>query len=171
MNCEFKPLGADHRQAVIDILNFYIEDGFAAFPREKVSYEFFDILLKMTAGYPAIIVTDKDRADEVVGFALMRPYHLMKTFQRTAQAGYFLRPEYTRRGIGRKIMEFFTAEAGKMGVDSLLADISSLNEASIKFHRKMGFELCGRFRRVGRKHDRDFDVVWMQKMLRERGNP
>lgn len=36
---------------------------------------------------------------------------------------------------------------------------------SIRFHSKKGFEICGRFRRVGIKNGRDFDLVWMQKML------
>jgi len=51
------------------------------------------------------------------------------------------------------------------GVDCLLANISSHNEQSLDFHRKMGFQQCGRFRRVGKKFGKDFDVIWMQKLL------
>jgi L-amino acid N-acyltransferase YncA len=47
----------------------------------------------------------------------------------------------------------------------LLARISSLNEESIHFHRNNDFTECGRFRKIGRKKDREFDVVYMQKML------
>ena len=53
----------------------------------------------------------------------------------------------------------------KSHIDTLLADISSLNEPSIKFHEKLGFSHCGSFKRVGRKFGKDFDVVWMQKLL------
>ena len=63
------------------------------------------------------------------------------------------------------IMEFFVQEAKKINIDVLLADISSLNEQSIKMHEKVGFSHCGFFRRVGRKFGKNFDVVWMQRFL------
>jgi len=123
------------------------------------------MLLKIAQEYPAIVVVDTSSQDKIIGFAFMRPYHPMQAFKRTAEVSYFLLPEFTRRGIGKMIIEFFIQEAKKINVDSLLADISSLNEQSIKFHEKMGFRQCGRFQRVGRKHGKDFDVVWMQKLL------
>lgn len=36
---------------------------------------------------------------------------------------------------------------------------------SLAFHRKHGFEDCGRFKGVGRKFGEDFDIVWMQRHL------
>ena len=59
----------------------------------------------------------------------------------------------------------FIDAARAMGVDNLLASVSSLNEQSLRFHRKAGFECCGRFVQVGRKAGRDFDVVWLQKRV------
>jgi len=56
-------------------------------------------------------------------------------------------------------------EAILRGIDLLVASISSMNEASIAFHRKNGFRECGRFERAGRKNDQDFDIVWMQRRL------
>jgi phosphinothricin acetyltransferase len=55
--------------------------------------------------------------------------------------------------------------AGEKGITSILAGISSLNSASIAFHKKQGFQECGRFLKIGRKWGQDFDVVWMQKMI------
>ena len=55
--------------------------------------------------------------------------------------------------------------AREIGVDNLLASISSLNGESLAFHRKYGFVECGRFRDVGRKRGRPFDVIWMQRAL------
>ena len=165
MNYEFKTIVEEHRKPVIDIFNHFIENGFAAYPEEKVPYEFFDMILKITQGYPAIVIVDLLAKNQIIGFAFMRPYHPMKTFKRTAEVSYFLMPEFTRQGIGKKIMEFFVQEARERAIDVLLADISSLNEQSIKFHEKMGFTHCGCFRRVGRKFGKDFDVIWMQKLL------
>jgi phosphinothricin acetyltransferase len=74
-------------------------------------------------------------------------------------------PKHTGRGLGLKILEHFIQEARAIGIDSLLASISSLNEQSLRFHEKAGFERCGTFRAVGRKSDRDFDMVWFQMRL------
>ena len=38
-------------------------------------------------------------------------------------------------------------------------------EAFDIFLQKNGFYECGRFKGVGKKNDRVFDLVWMQKML------
>ena len=72
MNYEFKKISEEHRKPVIDIFNFFVEKGFAAYPEEKVPYEFFDMMLKMTQGYPAIVVVNSDSQDQIIGFAFTR---------------------------------------------------------------------------------------------------
>ena len=79
---------------------------------------------------------------------------------------YFLKPDHTRKGLGARILNEFTHQAQSMGADTLLACISSLNLASIRFHQKQGFKECGRLARIGRKFEQDFDVVWMQKQMK-----
>jgi len=156
-------LNADHRSPVIDIFNYYIENGFAAYPETKVPYEFFDMFLGLVQKYPAAAV--KDETGRVVAFALLRPYHPMAAFQRTSEITYFVAPDRIGRGLGGILLSHLETEAKKMGIDSILADISSRNERSISFHLKNGFKECGRFEKVGKKFGQDFDQVWMQKRL------
>jgi phosphinothricin acetyltransferase len=63
------------------------------------------------------------------------------------------------------MLNYLINEAKQKGVSSILASISSLNEGSINFHRKNGFVECGRFKKIGKKKEQFFDVVWMQRML------
>ncbi len=163
MGYGFEKLADKHRNPVIDIFNYYIENGFAAYPESKVGYDFFDMFLYMTRGYPAIAV--KSDSGDIVGFAFLRAYHPMEAFKRTAEISYFILPEHTGKGIGKAILAYFVEEAKKLGIDSILADISSLNQSSINFHSKNGFRECGRLKKVGRKFGKDFDVVWMQKTV------
>lgn len=156
-------LSIDHRIGVIDIFNHYIENSYAAYPEKKVPYDFFDMLLGMTLQHPAVAA--RDETGRVIAFALLRPYHAMQAFDRTAEISYFVAPDQTGRGVGTIMLSHLEAEAVKMGIDTLLADISSRNQGSISFHRKNGFRECGRFDKVGRKFGRDFDQVWMQKHL------
>jgi len=37
----------------------------------------------------------------------------------------------------------------------------------VALHQRLGFEMIGVFRRVGRKFDRWHDVAWLQRRLRD----
>ena len=160
MTYNLERMSNHHRTEVIDIFNYYIANEFAAYPEEPVGYDLFDRFLEMTQGYPSVVVEDNSGA--VVGFAFLRPYHLASTFRRTAMITYFIMPEHTGKGLGTRILERFVQEARAMAIETILANASSRNEGSLRFHRRNGFRECGRFRRVGTKFGEDFDVVWMQ---------
>lgn len=163
MDCTFCLLAAEDRQAVIDIFNHYIQHSPAAYPEAPVPYEFYDSLLRLTTGYPALAV--KDGAGRTVGFGMLRAHHPASSFSTTAEIGYFLLPEFTRQGIGTALLKTLLAAGKARGIHNVLASISSLNEASICFHLRHGFTEVGCFRGIGTKHGQVFDVVWMQKTL------
>jgi len=165
MKIRFEKMGEGDREAVIDLFNYYIENSFAAYPEKKVPYGLFDQFLALTEGYPAFTVRVEEQVDRIVGFAFLRPYYPLSEFQRAAEITYFIEPGYTGQGIGSRILERITGEAKRKGIDTILANVSSLNESSLRFHERHGFEECGRFRRVAKKKGQDLDVVWMQKIL------
>jgi L-amino acid N-acyltransferase YncA len=165
MKIRFEKMGEGDREAVIDLFNYYIENSFAAYPEKKVPYGLFDQFLALTKGYPAFTVRDEEQPDRMVGFVFLRPYHPLAAFQRAAEITCFIEPGYTGQGIGSRILERINGEARRQGIDTILANVSSLNEASLRFHERHGFEECGRFRRVAKKKGQDLDVVWMQKIL------
>ena len=51
-------------------------------------------------------------------------------------------------------MIIFFSSAKKMGLHTVLANVSSLNEESIRFHLRNGFTECGRFKEAGKKRAR-----------------
>jgi phosphinothricin acetyltransferase len=153
----------EHRRPVIDVYNYYVENSYAAYTDEPVGYGYFDIFLRMTRGYPAVVV--KDDTEKVVGFAFMSAFHHAHPFDKTAGVSYFILPDHTGQGIGKAILERFEEQAVELGIEWLLANASSLNPGSVRFHEKNGFEECGRFCSVGAKFGRSFDMVWMQKKL------
>ena len=165
MKIRFDRMDEGDREAVIDLFNHYIENSFAAYPEERVPYALFDQFMEMTKGYPAFTARDEAREGHFVGFAFLRPYHPLRSFQRSAEVSCFIEPEYTRRGIGTNMLERIIADAKRKGIDSILANVSSLNEQSLRFHGRHGFSECGRFRKVAKKKGRDLDAVWMQLIL------
>jgi len=159
---EFRPVADYDAKSVIDIFNHYIENGFAAFPERTLPYEAFQMFQQLASGYPFYVLETEKR---VVGFGFMHSLLRDDTFRRSAEVSYFIAPEHTGKGLGTELLKRLVADAKAKGIDTLLATISSFNEGSIRFHARHGFSECGRFRRVGKKRGRDFDVVWMQRFL------
>jgi phosphinothricin acetyltransferase len=163
MDYSLSPISKNDRKAVIDIFNYYIENSFAAYPEQQVTYDFFNLFLNLFHGYPSVAV--RNNANNFVGFGFLRAYHPSPTFAQTAEVTYFIKPGHTRKGVGQKMLAYLTSEARHQGIQMLLSNISSLNPASMAFHQKQGFIECGRFFNIGRKNGKQFDVVWMQKKI------
>lgn len=158
-----RPLTPDDKIPVIDIFNYYIENSFAAYPERTLDYEFYERLLGTTQGYPtAALVTAQNK---VIGFGFIKPYHPMLAFRQTAEITYFIMAEYTGLGLGEQILNYLIAKGLKINITILLAQICSMNEPSLKFHRKHGFQECGRFLGIGKKKQVPFDVVWMERRI------
>jgi len=157
------PITPADRQPLLDLFNYYVQHGFAAFPEQPLPPAFIDRLLDLAQGYPALAA--KDPAGRLLGFGLLRPHNPLPTFAHTAEITYFLAPECTRQGLGTRLLHELLRGARLKGLRTILAGISSLNEASLAFHRKHGFVEAGRFCQVCTKKNTTFDVVWMQKML------
>ncbi|MBW1988476.1 MAG: N-acetyltransferase [Deltaproteobacteria bacterium] len=157
------PMAKSHGKDVIRIFNHYVMHSDAAYLEEPVSRAFFDRFSDMAQGYPAFCAHTQQ--GEFAGFAFLRAHQYLPAFARTAVATCFLAPEHTRRGLGTLLYGMLFEQAVEKGVATVLANIHSANEASIRFHQKMGFAECGRFREIGVKSGRVFDVVWMQKFL------
>ncbi len=163
MKIYLNQMAQEDSKEIADIFNYYIENSFAAYPETKLPPEFFDMVLAMTQGYPALTARNEEKI--LMGFGFLRPYNPMPTFFRTAEITYFVGPEFVGKGIGQALLEYLAQFARKAGISVILANVSSLNEQSIRFHLKNGFSQCGHFKQIGEKNGQIFDVVYFQRML------
>lgn len=157
----FSPVEEKNRVPVVDLFNYYIANTFAAYPEQKVPYEFFNLFLEVSRHYPSVVATCPDGS--LAGFGMLRPHNPMPAFRHTAEITYFLRPDMTGNGLGTRMLRHLEATGKAQGITTILASISSLNEGSIRFHARNGFCSCGRFVKIGIKNGVAFDTVWMQK--------
>ena len=163
MGYTINPLTIEDCKPVMDIFNYYVENSFAAYPESKLPYQAFDMLLQTSKGYPTRTI--KDQNGVIAGFGMLRAYNPMSTFEHTVEVTYFIHPDHTGKGLGKKLLASLEKEGREQGVTNILANISSRNPQSIHFHKKNGFVQCGSFKNVGKKNCQFFDVVWMQKTL------
>jgi L-amino acid N-acyltransferase len=113
-----------------------------------------------------VVVADLD--GEVAGFGA---YGYFRDVRRWP--GYRLTVEHTvhvadahwGRGVGRLLVDELCARAAATGVHAVIAAIDGDNEASIRFHERVGFAQVGRLSEVGHGHGRWLDLVLMQRLL------
>lgn len=164
MNHVFEKMTETHAKEVLDIFNYYIENSFAAYLATKLPYNFFSKFLEIPNGFPAYVIKNRD-TENVVGFCFLKAYSPLPSFKETAEITYFIEKDSVGMGLGKLALNLLEEEAQKLGIKYLLANISSENEQSLKFHAKNGFKECGRFYNIGKKKDKNFDIVYMQKSL------
>lgn len=160
MNLLLGPISMADRKEIVDIFNHYIETSFAAFPDHPLPYDAFEAILNKCKGYPTVAAKNDHGA--VLGFGLLHAYNTFPVFSGTAELTYFIRPEWTGRGIGTVMLDYLCQKARERGLSTLLASISSLNAQSLRFHQRKGFQQCGCFRNVGKKGNETFDIIYMQ---------
>jgi L-amino acid N-acyltransferase YncA len=157
------PVSGEDMAEMAGIFNYYVEHSFATYTDAPVSPERFEALMSFSACYPAFVARDGDGT--LAGFGLLRPYSPIPAFDRAAELTCFLAKGYTGQGIGTMILEALEVGAAELGIESIVATVSSLNEGSLRFHLARGFVERGRLVGIGSRNGQRFDVVYLQKML------
>ena len=70
------------------------------------------------------------------------------------------------RGVGRLLLEQLIASTEGAGVWTIQTGIFPENEASVRLHERVGFEIVGRRKRLGK-----LNGVWRDVLLLERRSP
>ncbi len=90
-----------------------------------------------------VAVAQSDSTERLVGFAELsrRPYAEGCTTSRVGfLEGWYVVPEYRRRGVGRALVEAGEAWARALGCREFASDTQVDNTASAAAHRALGFE-------------------------------
>jgi phosphinothricin acetyltransferase len=108
-------------------------------------------------------------AGTVVGWAGTGSFRDRAAYDTSVETTIYCAPETTGRGIGATMYRVLFDALKNEDIHRLLAGITLPNDASVKLHRRFGFTEVGVFTECGRKFDRYWDVVWMERPLRLSG--
>ena len=123
---------------------------------------------QVARGFPVLVA--EDDTGEVVGFASYGDFR-----DSAKWPGYRFTVEHTihvaercwGRGVGRQLMEGLIARAVAAGLHRMVGGIDGDNDASIRFHERLGFVEVARMPQIGWKFGRWLDLVLMQLALDE----
>ena len=113
-------------------------------------------------GFPVLVARSAGR---VTGFATFADFRAWPGYRFTVEHSVHVHVEWRGRGVGRELMLELLPRASAAGKHMMVAGIDAANEASIRFHERLGFEQGGRLSEVGFKFDRWLDLVFMQRRL------
>jgi L-amino acid N-acyltransferase YncA len=155
-----RELSENDFEAVTAVFNYFIVNSLAAYSEQEVGREYMKHFFKSSL---VSCVLDVD--GKTIGFGCVKPYKDLANFSHTGVLTYFILPQYTRMGLGTRMLDHLFKESLVLGITNMLANISSGNDQSLQFHKKHGFVECGRFKRMGKKFGDFYDIVWVQKDL------
>jgi L-amino acid N-acyltransferase YncA len=101
--------------------------------------------------------------DHILGWAALSPVSSRCVYAGVAEVSVYVGARFTRRGIGRALLETLIALSEQSGIWTLQAGVFPENVASLALCEQCGFREVGRRERLGK-----LDGVWRDVLLLER---
>jgi L-amino acid N-acyltransferase YncA len=117
------------------------------------------------AGNPVLVA---EIGGEIVGYTTwtwFRGGERFPGYRHTRELTIHVDEAHHGQGVGRVLIEALVERARAMDVHVLVAGVDAANDASIEFHRRLGFEPVATMPEVGRKFDRWLDLVLLQRRI------
>ena len=151
-------------EAIVGIYNEVIATSTAIYRDQPVSVDDRrDWWGERTAkGYPLLVAVD---GSDVVGLASFGDFRTGFGYRHTVEHTVHVRADRRGHGVGTMLMRPLIARAVVMRKHVMVGGIDGDNEASIRFHERLGFIQAGRLHQVGFKFGRWLDLVFVQRLL------
>lgn len=105
--------------------------------------------------------------DVIVGWTCLSEWSDRCAYSDTAEISVYVKKEFQRRGIGRKLLKAIMNEGEKSGLHVIVGRITEGNDTSIHLLESSGFSHIGVMKEVGFKFGKRLDVYLMQKIFNE----
>ena len=110
--------------------------------------------------------------EQILGYAYASAFKERAAYDWSAESSVYVSQNVRALGIGRLLYEALQRALGAQNIVDMNACIACgddeyLNDASVRFHERMGFRFVGKFERCAYKFGRWYDMAWMQKPIGE----
>lgn len=119
-------------------------------------------------GFP-VLVAEED--GQVIGYASYGPWRPFHGFRETVEHSVYVRDGQRGKGLGRQLMQALIDQAKADGLHMMVAAVTAGNDASIRLHEALGFEITARMPQVGQKFGEWLELIFLQLRLDDRPSP
>ncbi|MGO4717456.1 GNAT family N-acetyltransferase [Bradyrhizobium sp. 2TAF24] len=152
--------------AVLEIYNEVIATSTAVYSLEPSTLEERRSWFRSrcSSGFPVVVAVDQ--GGDAMGFASFGEWRgTWPGYRYTVEHTVHVRHDVRGLGVGRALVEDLFPRALALRKHVMVGGIDAANEASIRFHERLGFERVARFREVGHKFDRWLDLIFVQRFI------
>ena len=157
-------------ERLVEIYSYYVSDTAVSFEYKVPSVsEFRERIRKIKNKYPYIVC---QKEDKIVGYVYAGAYSPREAYDWTVTTSIYLDKDCRRQGIGSLLYRELENRLREMGIVNLLAGVAYietedeyLTNDSLKFHLKEGYIEVAHMKSVGKKFDRWYDLLWLQKKI------
>ena len=112
--------------------------------------------------YPVLVAVD-DSA--ILGFASYGDFRTWPGYRFTVEHTVHIHADERGRGLGTLLMRELMRRATAQGKHVMVGAVDADNEASLRFHERLGFIRAARLHQVGFKFGRWLDLVFVERVL------
>jgi len=149
--------------AMLDIYGHYVRNTTYSFEYIVPSVQEFTRRFEALTEQFAWLVWEEN--GQVLGYVYGSAPFERAAYQWCAELSIYLHPQACGKGIGRQLYEVSEEILRLQGYRLVYAIITSENEASMAFHKHLGYKTTAVFPGCGIKFDRILGTVWMEKQL------
>src|SRR5205085_587728 len=146
---------------IAGIYNWAVNQTFATIDSEPLSQEEVQSWYEAHVRRNPLIVAEED--GDVIGWARLMPWK-QRGFDIVEDLVY-VDPVHHGRGIGRELLSRLIEEARASACKTIVASVAIDNQAGLKLHQGLGFEVVGTIRNCAFKFDRWMDITLVQRAL------
>ncbi|MBR3057117.1 MAG: N-acetyltransferase [Clostridiales bacterium] len=157
-------------QRLVEIYSYYVLNTAVSFEYEVPTVaEFQERMKKVMEKYPYLVAEEDG---QIVGYAYSSPYSCREAYAWSVANSIYLDKDYRRQGIGSLLYQELEKHLKENGIINLLAGVAFskeedeyLTHGSYNFHTRMGYEKVAHMKDIGKKFDRWYDLLWLQKKI------
>lgn len=150
----------------------YVEHTAITFEYEVPSLEDFQQrIINISKRYPWLVIAE---GENILGYAYASAFKERAAFQWAVETSIYMNEEARGQGLGARLHEALEKELQQQGILNMNACIAYaeqedefLTHDSVRFHERMDYRQVAHFHQCGRKFDRWYDIVWMEKFIGE----
>jgi phosphinothricin acetyltransferase len=153
----FDDLRSEHWPEVARIYADGIATGHATFETDVPSWESWDSSHLDAHRFVALL------DGEVVGWVAVSPVSDRCVYGGVVENSVYVASRVRGRGVGRLLLERLIASTEAAGIWTIQTGIFPENAASVRLHERVGFEVVGRRKRLGKLHGAWRDVLLLER--------
>lgn len=157
-------------ERLVEIYDHYVVNTAVTFEYYTPTVEEFRKRISVIGQKYPYLVCEMD--GRIIGYAYASEYSSREAFNWSVYTSIYLDKNYRRLGAGTALYECLEEELKDRGIVNAIAAVAYIEEEdeyltndSVAFHERKGYVTAAHMKNMGKKFDRWYDLLLMQKVL------